>query len=114
MLCTAMRLTLIFTIIFSCSFAQNSEREEPLEMNPYQDEPGAAYTDSSHSAHWSIYIPISLLIAGAAYFGLADQNKHEMNSSDTKDALGSIVNSKRVGKFRDSSNRRHRQGYTHS
>ncbi len=59
-------------------------------------ETGEAYVQSGHSAHWTIYIPISLLVAGAVYFCLSDSG-NGANTSNPKDALGSIVNPKRVG-----------------
>lgn len=55
-----------------------------------------AYVESSHSAHWSVYIPIVALAGAAIWFGLADKSNSKKDSSDSQDALGSIANSKRA------------------
>lgn len=49
----------------------------------------SAYADSVYSAHWSAYVPITVLIAAALFFGAADKNRSS-NSSSSKDALGSL------------------------
>lgn len=80
-----------------------------------------AYMESSHTAHWSVYVPLTILVAAAIYFGMADKKNHEHPSSGSQDALGSIVNSKRIGSMKSSSGSyksynpsRCRTGYQHS
>lgn len=55
-----------------------------------------AYEEGSNSAHWSVYIPIAALVGAAIWFGMADNKKDKNNSSNSQDALGSIVSSRRV------------------
>lgn len=54
-----------------------------------------AYAESSHTAHWSAYVPIAVIVAAAIWFGMADQKKEKHNSSDSQDGLGSMASSKR-------------------
>lgn len=66
------------------------------ECTPEDGNYSCAYNESSHSAHWSIYIPIAALVGAAVWFGVADCKKEKYDSSNSKDALGSIANSKRI------------------
>ncbi len=45
-----------------------------------QEECGDAYAENGRTAHWSAYIPITLMIAAAIFFGFADK-KHDKCSS---------------------------------
>lgn len=62
--------------------------------SPECDECGCAYVESSRSAHWSIYIPIVVVVGAAIWFGLADDSSEKI-SYGSQDGLGSIDNSMR-------------------
>jgi hypothetical protein len=85
----------VFTLIFA--FASTS-----IQGQEYCEETGMececpAYVEGSRTAHWSIYVPIAIIVAAAIWFGIADRNdcKSDYYYTDSQDALGSIDNSKR-------------------
>lgn len=84
-------LTLLFTLVTTSIQGQ--------DQNPYNqgdDAYSSAYMQSSHAAHWSAYVPITILVVAAIYLGMADQSHdYSSHSSDSQDALGSIDSSKR-------------------
>lgn len=89
----------ITTLVLLFSFIINPIQGESL--NDEEDERcGAAYVESSQTAHWSVYIPITILVVAAILFGVADRDHKSHNSSDPQDALGSIDNSKRHSSHR--------------
>lgn len=93
-----LRQWIILTLFFTCTATSIQAHEMDQEEYPSC---GEAYIQSSHTAHWSVYVPITILIAAAIYFGIADQkNRGHHHSSDSQDALGSIVNSKRIGSMK--------------
>lgn len=55
-----------------------------------------AYAEGSNTANWTVYIPITLLVGAAIWFGLADRTKDKKHSSNSQDGLGSIADSKRI------------------
>lgn len=69
-----------------------------------------AYTDGSHTAHWSAYIPVAALVAAAIWFGVADQTHEKHNSSNSQDGLGSMASSKRISH----SHHHHHPSHCHS
>ena len=83
-------LTLVLAFSTSSIYGQTSDAQECEEC-------GSAYMQSSRSAHWSAYIPIAVLVGAAIWFGLADRNSDDEDSSGSQDALGSIDNSRRHG-----------------
>lgn len=59
--------TLILMLALSSVYGQ--------EIYPQQEETySPAYLQSSHTAHWSVYVPIALLVGSAIWFGFADQH----------------------------------------
>ncbi len=65
----------------------------------------SAYTESSRSAHWSVYVPIVALVGAAIWFVAADGKQVKHDSNDSQDGLGSIADSKRISSsssYRDS------------
>lgn len=80
-------LTLLFAFVTTSIQGQNSCCDEVTEC-------GSAYTEGAQTAHWSVYIPIAILVAAAIWFGVADRD-HSTDSYGSQDALGSIDNSKR-------------------
>ena len=85
-------LTLAFTCTISSIYSQD----------PYQEDYSSAYVESSHTAHWPAYIPITLLVAAAIWFGAADQHHERHHSSNSQDGLGSIASSKRISRSSNS------------
>lgn len=112
-------MIIVLCIMFTLSSLQGQEicHQEKEEEEVCSE----AYLQSSYTAHWSVYIPITLLVAAAIYFGLADQKHHDPSSSDPQDGLGCIVHSKRIGNLKYSSSyknssysySRSRAGYQH-
>lgn len=64
---------------------------------------GSAYNEGSLTAHWSVYIPIAVLVVAAIWFGVADRNHDKSSYSNSQDGLGSIDNSKRHSGYRSGS-----------
>lgn len=81
-------LTLVLTLTTSSINGQEPCCQEDESYS-------SAYMQSSHTAHWSVYIPIAILVGAAIWFGLADQKHESHDSNDSQDGLGSIANSKR-------------------
>lgn len=77
------------TLILTC--ATHALNAQVCESEPCC----SAYAESSRSAHWSVYVPIVVLVGAAILFGVADRSKGSDCSSGSQDALGSIDNSKR-------------------
>lgn len=80
-------LTLLFALFTTSLQGQN-------DIDPEEDT-GSAYTQGSQTAHWSVYVPIAIIVGAAIWFGLSDNNHETSSYSDSQDALGSIDNSKR-------------------
>lgn len=107
-------VALLFTLTFTSIYGQNNEQDD--------ENYSSAYMQSSQTAHWSVYIPIVVLVGAAIYFGLADRNQNDLSSSNSQDALGSIGNSKRIGKhsktsstsYKNSRSSSPRSGHSHS
>ncbi len=97
-------LTLMLTCATASIYGQDSCYQDYSENDTC-----SAYAQSSNTAHWSVYIPITVLVGAAILFGLADQNHSEHDSSDSQDALGSIANSKRRSSSSYSSTSSHRK-----
>lgn len=84
-------ITLVMAFALATSSIQSQSRCAAEDCNY-----SCAYGESSHSAHWSVYIPIAVLVGAAVWFGMADYKKEKHDSSNSKDGLGSIANSKRI------------------
>lgn len=85
-------LTLLFAFVTTSIQGQECCDETNMECD------GSAYMEASKTAHWSIYIPIAILVVAAIWFGVADQHdnsKSKYSYTDPLDGLGSIDNSKR-------------------
>ena len=67
-------LALVFALTIT------SVQSQPLQV---EEEPpySAAYTQSHQAAHWSAYIPIGIMVAAAIWFGVADQQPNNSDSS---------------------------------
>jgi hypothetical protein len=105
--------TLLMTFVTSSIYGQDPNYQEDGEYS-------SAYIQSHNSAHWTVYIPITILVGAAIWFGLADRRRQHQHSSDTQDALGSIDNSKRhascdgsSGSYYRRSSSRTRGSYSH-
>jgi NADH:ubiquinone oxidoreductase subunit 5 (subunit L)/multisubunit Na+/H+ antiporter MnhA subunit len=86
-------LTLFCTLIMSSAHGQQNDafyEDEGQDINS-----SLAYQQSSHTAHWSAYVPLTALVVGAIFLGIAD-NKHSThyNSSDPYNGLGSLKDSR--------------------
>jgi hypothetical protein len=92
-------LTLALTLAFSSLHGQQ-------DCCQADDAYSSAYAQSCDTTHWSVYIPIAALVGAAIWFGLADGYDNNESSNNSQDALGSIANSKRIGKHYSS----HKQG----
>lgn len=81
-------LTLLFALFTTSIYGQDCCEQD--------DDCGSAYCQGSQIAHWSVYIPITILVVAAIWFGVSDRS-HDSSSyySNSQDALGSIDNSKR-------------------
>jgi hypothetical protein len=94
-------LTLLFTIVTTSIQAQDADDQSDENYS-------SAYVQSSHAAHWSVYIPIAILVVAAVYLGLADEkHSNDSSSSDSQDGLGSIDSSKRHSSSSSGSSSRH-------
>lgn len=103
-------LTVLFALCTTSLQGQN-------DFDPEADT-GSAYTQGSQTAHWSVYIPIAILVGAAIWFGVSDKNHDTSSYSDSQDALGSIENSKRNSNHRSGSYRsfpysRSQGGFSH-
>lgn len=85
--------TLLFTLLTTSIQAQDSYDQE-------NEAAGSAYVQSSQSAHWSVYVPITILVVAAIWFGVSDKNHDHSSYTDSQDGLGSIDNSKRHSSWR--------------
>lgn len=85
-------LTLFCILIMSSVQGQNDafDQDEQQDINW-----GSAYQQSSRTAHWSAYVPITTLVVAAIFLGIAD-NKHSTpyNSSDPYNGIGSLKDSR--------------------
>lgn len=81
-------MTLLFTLVNSSIQGQSTNNQD-------EENYSSAYMQSSQTAHWSVYIPIAILVVAAIYLGIADKSSDHSSYSDSQDALGSIDNSKR-------------------
>lgn len=104
-------LTLVLTFATVSIYGQDSCDQDDETYS-------CAYGQSSHSAHWSVYIPIAVIVGAAIWFGLADRSHKKHDSYDSQDALGSIRDPKRRGVARASNlkklNNRSMGSYSHS
>jgi len=106
-----MVLTLLFAFITTSIQGQDCCEQS--------DDCGCAYSQGSQTAHWSVYIPITILVGAAICFGVSDRGHSSSNYSDSQDALGSIANSKRrstshrSGSYSSSSYSNSRGSYCH-
>ncbi len=84
-------LTLILAFSTASIYGQDACHQENETCS-------SAYMQSQQTAHWSVYVPIVLLVGAAVLFGIADgKHKYHNERSDSQDALGSIADSKRRG-----------------
>lgn len=102
-------LTLLFALMTTSIHGQ-------VNCDQGDSECGGAYAQGSQTAHWSVYIPITILVVAAIGFSVSDKNHKHSDYSDSQDGLGSIDNSKRnsynrSGTYRSSSYSR--SGYSH-
>jgi len=84
-------ITLILTVAFTTSSLHAQETCYQEDVNY-----GSAYVESSHSANWTVYIPVTLIVGAAIWFGFADRSKDKKNCSDSQDGLGRMDSSKRI------------------
>lgn len=91
-----MRISRPFITLATAFALVTSSIHSQSRYTPEDGNYSCAYSESSHSAHWSVYIPIAVLVGAAIWFGMADCKKEKHDSSNSKDALGSIANSKRI------------------
>jgi|GEM_PF-3072480 len=105
------KLHQLAALVLIVTFAAPSVHGQDL---PPQEEEGcsSAYLQSRHAAHGSVYIPITILVGAAIWFGLADRNHKHDHSIDSQDALGSIDNSKRHSRDHSTSSYRRSSGYS--
>jgi hypothetical protein len=96
------------TLILTCT-TLSIYGQDPYYQDYPENDVGAAYVQSSNTAHWSVYIPIAILVGAAIFFGLADRHHPYHDSSDSQDALGSIANPKRRSSSSYSSKSSYRQ-----
>ncbi|MFI0434737.1 MAG: hypothetical protein ACH350_03280 [Parachlamydiaceae bacterium] len=82
-------LTLAFTLGTASIYGQNSCCQEDENYS-------CAYVESSNTANWTVYIPITLIVGAAIWFGLADHSKNKGKKNDSQDGLGRIIDSKRI------------------
>lgn len=99
-----MQLLRKFTILVLClSFVTQSVYGQTQDCE--ECECGDAYSQSSSTAHWSVYIPIALLVGGAIWFGVADSSSSgsfascsdsgSCSSGSGGNGLGSMASSSR-------------------
>lgn len=67
-------LTLVFTLVSTFVQGQTFYNQETSECP-------SAYMDSCQSAHWSAYVPLTILVVAAIFFGIADKSHSESSSS---------------------------------
>jgi hypothetical protein len=79
-------LTIVLTLATSSIYGQDPCYQE-------DDTCSSAYMQSTNTAHWSVYIPIAIIVGAAIWFGVADHDSEKFDSSDSQNALGSIDNS---------------------
>lgn len=104
----------IFTLLFAL-FTTSLQGQNDFDLD---EDSGSAYTQGSQTAHWSVYIPIAILIGAAIWFGVSDKNHDTSSYSNSQDALGSIDNSKRnsyrrYGSYRSFPYSRSQGGFRH-
>lgn len=99
-------LTIALTLATSSIYGQ--------DCNNQVDNCSCAYAESSHTAHWSIYIPIAALVAAAIWFGMADQKHEKHNSSNSQDGLGSMASSKRISHSHHHHHHHHPGSYSYA
>ncbi len=81
-----LRKLLLFTLFFAFITSLQAQDCNPDDEN-YSD----AYMESRNAAHWSAYVPITILVVAAIYLGFADNDHRGNNCSDTyDDGLGSL------------------------
>lgn len=98
-------LTLAMILMTTSTYGQESCYQEDADYS-------SAYVESSRTAHWSVYIPIALVVGAAIWFGIAENKKDYLSYSDSQDGLGSIANSKRIS--RSSNDSSYRSSYSRS
>ena len=99
--------TLLFTLLTTSIQSQDNYDQE-------DEAAGSAYVQSSQSAHWSVYVPITIFVVAAIWFGVSDKD-HDLSSyKDSQDGLGSIDNSKRHSSWRSGSSSSCRNTYSRS
>jgi hypothetical protein len=86
------------TLLFTLAIPSIQGQETPQEEENYS----SAYQQSSHTAHWSAYIPLTIIVVAAIYLGIADKNSSS-SYSNSQDGLGSIDSSKRHSSYRHGS-----------
>ena len=102
-------LTIALTVATTSVYGQESCCQEEGNYS-------SAYLESCSTPHWSIYIPIAILVGAAIWFGVADGNSDSSSSSNSQDGLGSMASSKRIshsksGSYISSSYRSKRLSY---
>ena len=86
-------LTLLFTLVTTSVYGQNTSIQENEDYS-------SAYMQSNYTAHWSAYIPLTIIVVAAIYLGIADTSSSQSSSRNSQDGLGSIDSSKRHSSFR--------------
>jgi hypothetical protein len=94
-------LTLLSTLFITSIQGQDETSQE--ETSQEQEGYSSAYQQSSRTAHWSAYIPLTIIVVAAIYLGIADKKSSHSNYSNSQDGLGSIDSSKRHSSHRSGS-----------
>lgn len=90
-----LRKLMLLTLLFALATTSIQAQEESYSPNLYEtpdENYGNAYQQSSRAAHWSAYVPLTVLIVAAIFFGLADRNhhhNHHYSSSGSSSHYGS-------------------------
>lgn len=96
------RKLMILLLCFAFA-SQSVHAQSAWTQGVEEDECGDAYSQSSWTAHWSVYIPIALIVGAAIWFGVADSSSstsfcsssNDYRCRSSGDGLGSLGSSSR-------------------
>lgn len=85
----------IFSSVITSSLQGQDYKYERGLPESYQNECNdlSAYSDGCYAAHWSSYATISVIVAAAIFFGIADKQNNETSSSNGSSSRSSSQNS---------------------
>lgn len=88
----------IMTLTLLCVMPLTAIQSQEYTSNQYtnnaccgEPEASCAYNDSCRTAHWSVYVPIGIVVVAAVLFGLADGTSS--STSGSQNGLGSMKHS---------------------